>query len=168
MTLFLLGIAISIPIGVLSPLATAWIQQRLSRRYASQAQVRIDRLNEELALVTRFHNEPLEFLKYLGMRILVVNALWIAQSVVDYILGLVANTSATVSVVNSEVNINIDAISTLASAIASLVGVVFLTVVLLYIIRAYGTSTKVFNFSQYESRARAELADLATRTSGAA
>ncbi|MGW6955669.1 hypothetical protein [Streptomyces chartreusis] len=166
MTLFLLGIAISIPISILSPIATTWIQQRLSLRFASQAQARIDRLNEELTLVARFHGEPLEFLKFLGMRILVLNALWVAQSVVDYILGLVANTSATVSVVNDEVNINLDAISTVSTVIASLIGVVFLTVTLRYILRAYGIAKKVFNFTQYENRVRAELDDLATRTAG--
>jgi hypothetical protein len=167
---FVLGVIITIVVAVLAPFSTGPIQRWWATRTKKQSLRTIEILEHDYAIVEEYHNEPLNLLRFLGMRILLLTLLWIGQSLLDVLIGFVINGFNVASLEFSYYTlypINTNAVSDWGSAIGSLVDAVLLGILFRVGIRSYRIARNVANFEQYKIKISNEIAVIREKYSSA-
>jgi hypothetical protein len=72
---FLIGLAFSIPVAILAPFATKWIEKYRSERSLVQAKVRRKKIEADIALISKYRDNPSLFNSYLVGRILLLTVI---------------------------------------------------------------------------------------------
>jgi hypothetical protein len=166
LTYFVLGVLVSIPVAVLAPFLSTALQKRLSKRSEKQANIRADLLEKEYAEARKFHDDPIAFIIFIGVRILVLTVFWIGQGIVDVVFGFLSNGAYLAQGIvasSTTVTLNFNDIGSIINVIASLADVIFLTLLFRYGIRAYRILKRIRNFRDYEKATLEELVQLGRR-----
>jgi hypothetical protein len=156
---FILGVTVSIPIAIFAPMGTNWMQKIMAQKTETRRDARIRDLGYRLDSVRKYHEDPVLLIRYVAIRVLLITLLWIAQTEIDYIFGLIANSFYYLNNYRSA-PINFNAGGNLTNAISSLVDVLILSIILRGGLRAYRLAHHATNFDQYEASINAELAEL--------
>jgi len=72
---FLIGLAFSIPVAILAPFATKWVEKYRSERSLTQAKIRRGQIEADIALITKYRDNPSFFNSYLIGRILLLTVI---------------------------------------------------------------------------------------------
>ncbi len=157
---FILGVTVSIPIAIFAPMGTNWVQKTLAQRTEARTDARIQDLERQLNHVRKYHEDSILLVQYVAIRVLLITLLWIAQTLVDYTFGMIANSLYYLGNIKST-PINFSAGGSLTSAISALIDILILSMILRGGVRAYRLARHATNFDQYEASINAELAELA-------
>lgn len=159
-----LGLALGLILGVIANylfegLGFKTQAAKLSKRRSGR---RADELEQRLAKLRVFRRDYTAFIVYLGGRLVLINALWIAQSAFDYLIGLVGNATYGLSLFGRTLALSVsdDVINTSIYATGSLLGVLMLTIIFNVAYRTYLTWRRVSDFEAYEQRIEVEINEL--------
>jgi hypothetical protein len=160
---FILGLLVSIPVSILSPLATSRLQKYRAERDTKQSEIRQELLTRDYNEIKRYKENPIELVQYLAIRLLLINLIWVGQGALDYVFGLVANSSYSYYFLSGNQTIPVDEVGNTTNAIGSLVGVAILFYTFRLAFRTYRLVRKVMNFDTYQAEVQSELAVLRER-----
>lgn len=129
---------------------------KLSRK---RAQARLVELNIELDRLRELKSQPIALLLLVAGRILLINILWVLQTSVDYILGLVVNSEYATNWARP-LGVPSEAISGGVSTGASAVGVILTALIAGIGYRTYVLWRKTQRLESYEEKAEGQMREL--------
>ncbi len=158
--LVLIGAALGIPVAVGGNFLTDRVRRRQARRSRRQSELRQAQLREALAEARALHEEPMQLILFIVVRLLVVNSLWVAQTVVDYVFGIVVNASFSFSQFTGSQTGTPEKLGQAGSGVGSLVGALLLGLLVRYGWQGYRVAERARNYEQYEQVVVNEIAQL--------
>lgn len=158
-TLFLLGVLVSIPISILSPFITTKIQKRRARRSFAQSELRREALAKELAEAEQFNENSLKFIAFIGYRLLILNAFWLLIGIPGVAINFIVNAMlGIVSITQSP--LVLDPWTNLLNVLDAIIYVPLATLLFRYAYQGIRLARRVLDIESFRQQVTAELATL--------
>lgn len=160
--LFLLGIVLSIPIGVLTPFLTTQLQQKLGERTKRTAPQRRRSLEREMAEVSSYRNDFPKLVTFLLGRLLVITLASTVVAIVPALISMIGSilTAMSYDPLDYAASTSAYALSNYVYAASYIVSVLGFGVVIQLCVRTLRTYNKVNEYDKYIESWRDQIARL--------
>lgn len=143
---------------------------RAAKLSSKRASARLSVLEKRLDETERYLENPVILVNLVAGRLLLVTFLWIAQSAIDYLLGLLTNGVYTfrLFVRSTELLVDPDVLSTSVSTAGSAVGALLLLITAKLALDVYVIWRRVHRIDKYRPKVEAEVTELLAVLQGSA